>query len=685
MATFTHDDLKEAQRLRALTNPLLVVNELFDAAKGDGVCWGEGEYFSSLLNNMTREEVLQNIPLLTKDTVSKGLVSPGSLVRYRGMLQDVFDPEYYIGAVGARHKESGKVGWLPTKYTDTFHVNKDFEVLGDESKFTTMARLPLFCVPVPGESVWVKDELDGAARATSSSPSTLGGGDSHSSPPSTRKRSMDSTSGYNDVAMESVNEVDRSDGRRSPVAPPATQAADEGTVSPAREEVSVFPLGDSAEDGIACLVKVYDCDGSLTSNFRVNTVMEFVGILSADPVSHDGGAFDDNDIDTGLREELRAHNPLPSLVPRLHCVSFRPVGVQYRPSLAPPPFYSLSTRSPDTEAKSKMTESSTTEKENWAKMMLEQRVAPSASPSMMVIRSAIVKTLSAAVGGDSFLAEHIFLHILSRVRVRNAMATVGTFSLNVFGFKQVPSGLMTVFKTFLVNVLHIPLSIEYLNGRRFAPKKDYEMNRLLTGPFQTVDGSLMVLDETAMDKGKLDDTGCKNLRACQRLASEQTIQYDFQYHEMEWKIDAPVLLLSDGQSIIKTNVRIPVNALFPVEGMQSRSMVAACLHECEQTPGLLQGLREYLSMARHAPFVIPKDVGSAVESSFVEARRLNPKVTAEDMHLWLCFARLYALSYGESALTMERWEQSFAMQAERELRYKQVREGMARVPPEQSP
>ena len=201
------------------------------------------------------------------------------------------------------------------------------------------------------------------------------------------------------------------------------------------------------------------------------------------------------------------------------------------------PFRSLSKSKGNTETQSSenATEESSTVKMN--KILFEKLVDDQAVP-LKLIRDTIVNLVSIALGGDTFAAEYVLLHMLSMVRGREPALAIGAFSLNIMRMKNYKY-LQQVLELLLPRVAYIPLSIEHLNGRRFVPQKNYEMNRLVTGPLQLLEHTYIVCDETKMNAGKLNDTGCRNLQALQQLSNEATLKYDFQYHEMEFNMDTP--------------------------------------------------------------------------------------------------------------------------------------------------
>jgi hypothetical protein len=664
--------------------------------------------------------VLTHIPYLTQESISQGKIRPGSLVRYRGMVQDVFDPEYFVGVVMAKNLATGTTEPVPTKYSDVLQTPNGYEFVEegtDQDRYArTMGRLPLFLVPVPGESDWVKREYNDFQ----SPPGAVSQGSSGISAQNRKRSSADT----DDVDMDGPSTVpsglaattaeegkERPAKRAQPLLDESSagnKQSPEAPAMPLGNRSLLFPLG-KCEKGIPCLAKVYDCDGNNTSHFRVNTVIEFVGIFSADPVVNANMDIDgDTKMEDGVPDlqsvaEIRAHNPPPSVVPRLHCLSFRPLHtMQHKPhTTASEPdtcecFQALPFSSPgkdDEGVESSKSKEEGTQREKKYEASAErflERVKAMPSPlhtgvpqgraSMMkAIRHVLMGRLTSALGGDAFAAQHVLLHMLSRVRTRSAMMTVGTFSLNIFGFKHFPATLLDTVRSLMTRVAKVNMSIEHLNSKRFAPVKDYEMNRLLTGPFQLVDGTYIVCDETVMDKGKLNDNGCKNLRSIQRLGNEQKVMYDFQYHEMEWNVDAPLLIVSDGRSIVKSTVFMPLCAKFPLgQGSDQPSQESAVPED------VLNLVREYLSIARYAPLNIPPSVASQIEQSFVQARMLNSKVTAHNMHLWLCMARLLALSHGETELTTERWEESQKMEQTRRTRVSEVT-GTNTLPPAKSP
>lgn len=84
-----------------LTNPLGAVRFTFEKAMAsgsrpsafDGTDWGALDLFRHFLSE---QSALSLVPILNPQTIR--LVQPNTLVRYRGMIQDMLGSEFYVGA-----------------------------------------------------------------------------------------------------------------------------------------------------------------------------------------------------------------------------------------------------------------------------------------------------------------------------------------------------------------------------------------------------------------------------------------------------------------------------------------------------------------------------------------------------------------------------------------------------------
>ena len=63
---------------------------------------------------------IKKIPSLNEVPLHE--IKPNSLVRYRCMVQDVFNPVYYTNVQRIRHKVSGEVAYMSLKYRESIDV-----------------------------------------------------------------------------------------------------------------------------------------------------------------------------------------------------------------------------------------------------------------------------------------------------------------------------------------------------------------------------------------------------------------------------------------------------------------------------------------------------------------------------------------------------------------------------------
>eukprot|EP00948_MAST-09A_sp_MAST-9A-sp1_P002913 g2913.t1 len=224
-----------------LTSPLSVVQDIFEkniktarkeedssngntlptsvrALSGRKLTHGVSSFYGELLAN---NDNLAKVPYLTKKALDNGYLPNGSLVRYRGMVQDMYDVEYFNSiqrfvrtppssfevcqpccslstcdntkstAVAENEKtvteeKNNRIKFLACKYVDEVPTHQgqwklDESTLNDPSSpFLTNSleqRQPFRCIPTPGESTWVTEtEIDFKKSDNMAKSLYLGGG-----------------------------------------------------------------------------------------------------------------------------------------------------------------------------------------------------------------------------------------------------------------------------------------------------------------------------------------------------------------------------------------------------------------------------------------------------------------------------------------------------------------------------
>lgn len=185
----------------------------------------------------------------------------------------------------------------------------------------------------------------------------------------------------------------------------------------------------------------------------------------------------------------------------------------------------------------------------------------STTEDLTTLESDIQRLLSQFMFGDEIAARYMLCHLVSNVYARVNDEALGKFTLNLIChsvpldiLKEYAQNLYSVIECLLPNSLYIPLSIENLNTSSFVPKKDYSKNRLSSGVLQLPKSSHIVLDETRLENGKLDQGGCMAISDLSELIRNQQLSYDFQYYKIPYKTDFPVLIVSEGKSLLPVRI-----------------------------------------------------------------------------------------------------------------------------------
>ncbi|XP_031282616.1 mini-chromosome maintenance complex-binding protein-like [Pistacia vera] len=495
-----------------LANPLGAVRLTFekaiasgsDPASLDGKDWGALELFRQFLFD---KGGLSHVPILNPTTMR--WVQPNTLVRFRGMIQDMLGNEFYAGAY-----KDGSV-WRTNKFMDFSQYPMTSSL--DSPDVRVWERRLLYCIPVPGQNSWTETSSEVMMNWCMDGTSQQG---------EKRQRMDDDAPDHVDMVadhdFESSPSVKKM--RETGVASPSSLSKDsklEGTSS-----VSTVP--DIDRNSLPCLVKIYDCP---ENELKLNDVFEFVGVLTLNSdVSVDKD--DNNEFSNGFFEDELVHSP-PDKVPHLHCLIHRKLDVhdflQTSPMMEPKPHL------------------------------------------VKEIRESLLRHLTATLGNDGIAAHFMLLHLLSKVHARADNFAVGKLSLNltclskesvsVFG-----NQLRLAFQNVLPFTHYVPLTVEYLNTASLAPKKDYQTNRLIHGALQLAEGSHLIIDETRLEAGTLNSTGVENARLLKQLMEFQKVEYDFEYYKMEMTADVQLLIFSEGKSNI-----VPADLVVPFQPSSSGS------------------------------------------------------------------------------------------------------------------
>uniref|UniRef100_H3AJW8 Mini-chromosome maintenance complex-binding protein n=1 Tax=Latimeria chalumnae TaxID=7897 RepID=H3AJW8_LATCH len=620
---------------------------VFAAQNGPNLEWEKKviEYFKDKLKESNATNwvpSLNDIPL--------HYLKPNSLVKFRCMVQDMFDPEFYMGVYETVDPTTKERVLHFGKYRDVAECGSQQEVELNSAQNITMERQTFYCVPVPGESTWVKESYARASQARVC-PST-------SYTPSRHKRSYEEDE---DMEMQPSKQKEQCAVCYRPVG----VGESHGCGDPKRLETETlvgqqqhspncsapldlnFPL--PGEKGPACLVKVYEN----WEGFKVNDILEVYGVLSVDPAlsvmnedRNNSSSILDPMESMDTAEELRVHSPPASLVPRLHVILANKL--QHINPLVPASLQDEESKSCNFFVSSFLLEVSS-------------------------VRAEFLGFLTHALLGDSLAAEYLILHLISTVYARRDVLPLGKFTVNLSGCPRncgYTEHIYRILQQLVSSSYRLPMTLQNMNSLKFVPQKDYTANRLVSGILQLPNSTSLVLDEMALEQGQLDTLGVRNVTALGNLITWQKVDYNFNYHQMEFPCNINVFVTSEGKSLLPSDCQVHLKPQILPPNMEDymNSLLTAIL------PSMLNKFRIYLSLLRRMDYNISDEVSKAVEEDFVEMRKNDPQsISAEDLHRILVVARtrLLSLSAGQTTLSRERWLRAKQLECLRKSRLQQ--------------
>lgn len=201
------------------------------------------------------------------------------------------------------------------------------------------------------------------------------------------------------------------------------------------------------------------------------------------------------------------------------------------------------------------------------------------------------------------------------------------------------------------------------------PVKDYDANRLIKGDLQLPCNTHIIVDETTLSAATIKEGAIKNLRCLQRVISDQVLEFDFKYHQLDFHVDYPVAIVSKGKSILQHASIMVANLadgadLGSASGDQvvgntdqdtdnkASALVDTGVSECE-----LDVFRVYLSCARHVNFQLTPEAEKKMVELFVSLRKVDVnRMTPAALHTSMSLIRLISISFNEETLnTADRW------------------------------
>ncbi|XP_034538188.1 mini-chromosome maintenance complex-binding protein [Notolabrus celidotus] len=611
-----------------IESPLSVVEEIFASSHNNPDSRWEAKAAGFFKDQLTKDSTYTLVPSL--NDVPLHYLKPNSLVKFRCLIQDMFDPEFYMGAYETVDSSTKAKVLRCGKYKDVTECGVDF----NSPSIKTAERQTFYCVPIPGEGPWAKDGYASYSQVKVV-PST-------SYTPTRQKRSYEEDEELNTpMQMEVVTGPPSDQNRSGDFKRQETEAPSSQTVSASPLDLN-FPL--PGEKGPSCLVKVYEDWDS----YKLNDMIEVYGILSVSPAL--SALADKNEASSSIldpaesaetAEEQKVHSPPASLVPRLHMLYTKrlPNNNPLLPS---------------------------------ARLEDNSNFLSSTLTDMALVKVELHAYLTQVLLGDALAAEYLILHLISSVYTRRDVLPLGKFSLNLSGCPVVGSyteHLYKIIQQLVPSSYYLSMNLQNMNQMRMVPKKDYVGNRLLSGILQLAKNTALFLDETKLEQGQLDATGVRNVTALGNVISWQKVEYDFNYHQMEFPCNINVLTASEGRSLLPSDCHIHLQPQVNPSNMEE---YMSSIHGPQQVTSQLNKFRIYLTVAQMLDYSISDEVIKSLEDDFVDMRKDDPQsMSAEDFHRMLVVSRLLSLSLGQTSLGRDSWQRVKHMEILRKERMPQ--------------
>ena len=162
---------------------------------------------------------------------------------------------------------------------------------------------------------------------------------------------------------------------------------------------------------------------------------------------------------------------------------------------------------------------------------------------------------------------------------------------------------------------------------------------MVSGALQLPAGTHLWLDETALSDGQLGAAGVRNLTSLGSLITWQKLEYDFQYQKLEYDTDIPCLVMSEGRSMLPSDIQVMVK---PDVAEVRPDLISKTFAEIGGGIGseILDRLRRYLTTCRLATFDLTEQVMKTVQDDFVSMRQTEQGISVEDFHSLLVLGRL---------------------------------------------
>jgi len=612
-----------------LVNPLNVVDRLFNQMNGESSVDEFHNFIQEQLKSLIKSDSsrLDEIPYLNNRQTNYDNIRNRSLVRYRCMVQDMFNPEIFAAVLNS------STGKKINLYTDSVNLDEKYVISSNKNQIAD--RFIYYMISIPGVNEWVRDEWDKEGNIENIS----------------QQLKVDQQLNQQQFSNQQVNsETDQSQSKRhlddEPSSSKKKKVDEDQTTNQTSNKSKDYctPIKSEANLNKPVIVKVYD---TKDLNVKLNDIVEIIGVIEFPTnENYDTKVTSDEKIKSKDHPEISSmlnnldldHEDYAySELPRIHALQ-----VKRLDSINP--FVQFNS--------SNCCEKSST-------------------------YTKLVSLFEKIFFGDKLTTQYFICWLVSRVYKIQDSLPIGNFPINISNLNKIPNDEHNVYikrfyevlESLCTHSMNFPVTIAELNNRIMNPYKDRDNVKLQSGLLQLPTNFSLVLDETSLQPGSLKEMGIKNLSVLKELIAWQSIEYDHLFYTQRINTDINVLVFSEGKSLFDVNCEIKLK---PVESYtnidEQFNLINLCLDD-----KLKNDFRNYLNYVRTLNCDIPNDLQKKIQDDFVQMRKdssakTGPKICSDDLHRFLAISRLLAMSEGSNKLSDEHWEKAKKMELERRNR-----------------
>lgn len=554
------------------------------------------------------------LPLFDDAAFRAGGYRDGALLRFRGVVRDVQDPELVL--LAGAHDEAHEA-----READEADAAERFQ--GAQPGKGLVERVPLKVALFPHRTSWAARAFDGDTqhqRSSGASAAVVAGG-----------RAKRSNEAVDDGGADGEKEV------ATTTAALKSENSASDALSKKPKAAATVPQQLETAPFLQNLISVYVYEGQYEGipldAFKVNEAFDFVGVLDLTVLGAAARATADaaEVLSADELQRLQISERLDEIQQRqrsgavVHCCAAASVS----------PFHHVRPHQPR-HVYTKLQESNAEKlqycADEWARLGAVTTAGGgggggTSGSALAAVREQLVQHLSTvALGGDALAAEYLLLCLLSRVYARpDATTPLGNLSLNLALGSSLSAAqvgervdrIEAAICTLVPVCSTVDLALETLNESTFTPHKDYETDAMVSGALQVPHGTVLVVKETSLTAGQLNDQGVRNVGALQALVAKMVLPYDFQYYSMDFPQDVAVVSVSEGKSILPVTVAVPLAA---GNNIASASPAGA-------TEALLESFRVYVGVLRTLEISIGNEQAETAEKHYVACRQAKQEVS----------------------------------------------------------